>query len=1130
MEFLSLSEASSMKTFDLKYCRSKLEDHYQKTATVPTSVWCKKSVVDIHQIYTRLSWVKEKQTPAGTTQSELKHYSDLLTADKNGAIPKRILVQGQTGIGKSTFVKKLLVDWVEVNKETGDEQTSVLKNFELVVAVNLKEVSKCQSLEDVIRMSNVFAKEDKYMTDSLIDYITNNQEKVLLIFDGYDEYRSGCSSEIYEIFRGSSLRSCCVLITTRISKADELRGMEDLHAEITGFSEVDRRDFMRRFLADDEASYLYGHLLDRNLQELTKVPLLLLFFCTLWKRGQSKVFPKSKTELYTYIIQFIINHSHIKRSPPHYVNLQSSKEILSEIGKVALQGLLNDDHLFEYSQLSDAVLCDESVFIGLLQITEYSETLQPVGMVSFIHKSIQEFLAAWYIIYKCIPEGGSVGEIGVKLEDCLALKNVFQFMCGLSEDGASMVFTHLKSVRISDPSLDLSKAIPDVEKETDVPLSDVSDRQRNFNDLVLNSFEEVESKAELSETCLDCLGSIFLLPSNYMKSFPEDLLLKLRDASTWSFIFEYRDLYSELDGRNPEASIQLRRMIDLTERDTESFESQKLKRFLLDFLNINFHCFCRFLAVICIRNGQVYFYIKHLKMTCDLHARLITDNVVHSHAAYSSLRQTCLKYLKTLSCFKSDDSMKFPFIEECKDPFFPLHDDPFERMKRSFSDKALCPFLEQVPNPSSCTLSIKRCDLTSEGAVKLASLLPMFENVTNLDLSLAVCSAKSVTILVTAIKHKTLVDLILSEIHLTSAVVDALGQSLPELSTIRTLRISGLNVCFNEAATRLCAAIKHKSLEVLELSEINMQSAAAEVLGQSLPKLSALQTLKISGLAKFSDEKVTFILMSAVAKALGQSRALSALQKLEISSLDGSKLLVRFVESILHIEPFQKLEIGGPEPFQTLEIGGLSECSAKAVTRLFTAFKDKTLKKLKLSKIMLTSAVAEALGQSLPEFSAVDSLVISGSDGCSLQDKEMEALFGRFNRPSPLVSLVIEHFSLRGSLSVLAKNLHFFPRLKHLDLSITVDEADLFGLLEKMKLLPELEHLTLKGIALHHSIRSMVPLLLKLKKLETLCLKTEDFSKEELCYVQEAFQGKLRQLTIEVANCGKASQHLWISR
>ena len=229
---------------------------------------------------------------------------------------------------------------------------------------------------------------------------------------------------------------------------------------------------------------------------------------------------------------------------------------------------------------------------------------------------------------------------------------------------------------------------------------------------------------------------------------------------------------------------------------------------------------------------------------------------------------------------------------------------------------------------------------------------------------------------------------------------------------------------------------------------------------------------------------------------------------------------VRFVECILQ-----------PEPFQTLEIGGLSECFAKAVTRLFTAFKDKTLKKLKLSKIMLTSAVAEALGQSLPEFSAVDSLEISGSDGCSLEDKEMKALFGRFNRPSPLVSLVIDHFSLRGSLSVLAKNLHFFPRLKYLDLSVTVDEADLFGLLENMKLLPELEHLILKDSALRHSIRSLVPQILKLKNLEMLFLKTdEDFSREELCYVQEAFEGKLSHLRIEVANCGKASQHSWISR
>ena len=517
-----------MQPFDFKSCRSKLEVHYQKTATVPTSVWCKKSVVDIHQIYTPLSWVKEEQNPAGTTQSELKHYTELFTANKNGVIAKRILVQGQTGIGKSTFVKKLLVDWIEVNEGNGDEQAAVLKNFELVVAVNLKEVSKCQSLVDVIRKSNVFAKEDKYMTEGLVDYISNNQEKVLLIFDGYDEYRMGCNSEIYEIFHGNSLRSCCVLITTRISKADELRGGEDLHAEITGFSLVDRKTFMRRFLNSKEVSELEDHLDEKDLDQLAKVPLLLLFFCILWRKGKSKSFPKSKTKLYVDIVQFILNHSHSKQTADktktkQYVELKSFKEILSEIGKVALQSLLKDDHLFEYSQLSDSVRCDKSVFIGLLQITEYSETLRPVGMVSFIHKSIQEFLAAWYITYKCIPEIGNLGEIGVKLKECLDLENVFQFICGLSKDGALAALRHLKSVRISDPSLNLSKAITHGGNETNVYLNLVTLRQWQFHELVLDLFEEVESKAELSRTCLDCLEGVLL--SHPARSLPKDLLI-----------------------------------------------------------------------------------------------------------------------------------------------------------------------------------------------------------------------------------------------------------------------------------------------------------------------------------------------------------------------------------------------------------------------------------------------------------------------------------------------------------------------------------------------------------------------------------------------------------------------------
>ena len=779
--------------------------------------------------------MKEEQTPAGTTQAELKHYCDLFKAKKNGVIPKRILVQGQTGIGKSTFVKKLLVDWVDVNNETGDEQAAILKNFELMVAINLKEVSKCQSLEDVIRLSKVFAKEDKYMTEGLVDYITNNQEKVLLIFDGYDEYRSGLDSEIYEIFSGNSLRSCCVLITTRISKADELQGGEDLQAEITGFSEVDRKDFMQRFLSIDEASDLEMFLFNRNLEELAKVPLLLLFFCILWRRRKLKLFPETKTSLYKEIVQFILNHSYRKQTPPLYVQLTSLEKILSEIGKVALQALLKDDHLFEYSQLPDSVRCDESVFTGLLQITEYSETLQPIGMVSFIHKSIQEFLAAWYITYRCIPEGRNLDEIGVKLEVCLALENVFQFVCGLSEDGASIALRHLRSMRISDPSLDLSKALPDLQNETDAPLSDVTERQCKFRDLVLNSFEEVESKCKLSKACFDCFGSILLSPRR--GSFPKDLLLKARHENSWSVIFGLICPGSVLRSMKADVLVLLDTLKTLV---AESSEILNVVDFVRNFSDMYFRCFCGFLPVVCFRNDQLHFYIRHLDIMCEDHAKLFIDFAVPSNSEHLISGQMCLKFLKTFHCSPSRFSIKGlgAIIKQC---------NHLERLQVVDSGDTLCHTLEQVSNPLKCSLSIKRCALTSKGAEKLAFLLPRFENITELDLRLAKCSYEAAAKVVAAIKHKTLERLKLRKIYLTPALAEALSQSLPKLLTLRLLKIGDLTECSDDSVTRLVTAIKHKTLESLKFCKISLTSAAAEALGRSLPEFLALEELRVKG-------------------------------------------------------------------------------------------------------------------------------------------------------------------------------------------------------------------------------------------------------------------------------------------
>ena len=1146
----------------------------------------------------------------------------------------------------------------------------------------------------------------------------NNQEKVLLIFDGYDEYRSGRYSEIYEIFSGNSLRSCCVLMTTRISKADELQGGQDLHAEITGFSEVDRRDFMRRFLNSEEVSELEDLLYERKLGELAKVPLLLLFFCILWRKGQSKSFPKSKTKLYVDIVQFILNHSRSKKTgdetkTKQYVELNSFKEIFSEIGKVALQSLLKVDHLFEYSQLSDSVRCDESVVVGLLQITEYSETLQPVGKVSFIHKSIQEFLAAWYITYRCIAEGGNLGEIGVKLEECLDLQNVFQFMCGLSDDGALAALRHFKSVRISDPSLDLSKAIPHGGSKTDVPLNAVTIRQLQFNYLVLELFEEVESKAELSRTCLDCLGSVVL---HSTRSLPKGLLIEAKDTSSFSLISNIGESLNKV-------------FKILVSKSSKTFN---VADFLEKFENVSMSpCYCWFASILCFRNGQLYFYITDLVLSCLPHTRLFTDNFSVLSSALNVLR----------------------FYQFCRS---------------EYSDDSICHLLEQVSNPHRCFLSIERFFLTSKGAVNFTSLLPRFQKVTRLDLDLAECSAEAVSKLFPAIKHESLKELKLSEITLTPAVVESLSQSLPELtalqilqikdssgcnlvllipvysssfgtltitgltenaareitrlsdvfkhkpvdevklsevkrtstladalchllselSDLRRLSISSLNECSDEAATKLVAAIKHKTLDKLYLHGINLTSAAAEALGQLLPELSALRTLSLGSLTECSDKAVTKLvasvkhknldqlylhginLTSAAAEALGQLLPeLSALRTLSLGSLTecSDKAVTKLVASVKHknldqlylhginltsaaaealgqllleLSALRTLSLGFltecsdeavtklvasikhknldqlflhginltsaaakalgqllPElsALRTLSLGSLTECSDEAVTKLVASIRHKNLAQLYLRGINLTSAVAEALGQllreppslqtlefcfsdgctlwlwfvvfiwkistleirgltessaevvlslieviknwiiteltlsnialtstvtealaqSLPELSSLQTLRISGSDGCSLQNKELEALFGRFNRPSSLTELSITLFSARGSLGSIANNLRFFPSLRVLLLAdLDMGEADLSDLLKNLKFTPDLRSLSLMGNPLGHAVRSMIPYLIEQRKLVLVCFRRRDCSEEDLKYVQEAVKEKRPKLII----------------
>ena len=741
--------------------------------------------------------MKEEQTPAGSSQAGLNHYTDVLTENKNGLPSNRILLQGQTGIGKSTFVKKLAMDWAELDENRlTDEQRAILKKFELAVIIDLKKVSKYQNLRDIISASHIFADEDTAMKDGLLSYITHNQDKVLLVFDGYDEYHFGSNSEIFEIFKGNKLRNCCVLITTRISKADELKEFKDVHAEITGFSGEDIHSFMVRMLGEKrQANALRYHLCKRNLYDLARVPLLLLFFCTLWKKGSAQSFPDSKTTLYIEIVQYVLNHNAAKCSPANFRKVEDFKEILAEIGKVALECLLKDDHVFEYDQLSHANrICEESRIIGLLQVSEYSENLRPAGMVSFIHKSIQEFLAAWFITYRCVPEG-NLGEINDRtrtLDDCRSLENVFQFVCGLSDDGAVKVFEHLKSVRISDSELDLSKMIPD---GTDEPLCDITWKHHCFIALVNNLFCEVQSKTEVLRHYLNCTDGIIFVERESVREIIPDW--RILNGITVNGVVLFENKFVRQKATKIYRSMLFLDCLDVPLRMTENSVVVAVGKFLRKFKAIicGSSVPCNFTCILHYHNCQVFFNITHLYLHCDDHADLLTNlTSTPSHSTSSSSEGFCLKYLSFLHIYTdvNERTMKclVTIFRDCKN----LKNILFQSVT-----KRTCELLQYVPNPRTCRVQLGyfllstfgEPSLTSADVTKLAGLLPQFNNLVSLNLDLDDCCAEAVNKLVFSITHKTLEDLGLSGIILTPVTAAALGRSISEMSSLRELSISG---------------------------------------------------------------------------------------------------------------------------------------------------------------------------------------------------------------------------------------------------------------------------------------------------------------------------------------------------
>jgi len=122
---------------------------------------------------------------------------------------------------------------------------------------------------------------------------------------------------------------------------------------------------------------------------------------------------------------------------------------LIQVGELAFDALLAESLEFEFEQLPSEFANSVLIRVGVIQVVNLFSA-RPKKVVAFLHKSIQEFLAAWFVIHKLIPSAKDNLSCMTAIDStdkAVEMVEVLKFVSQWSLEGSSAVLLHLESLR-----------------------------------------------------------------------------------------------------------------------------------------------------------------------------------------------------------------------------------------------------------------------------------------------------------------------------------------------------------------------------------------------------------------------------------------------------------------------------------------------------------------------------------------------------------------------------------------------------------------------------------------------------------------------------------------------------------
>ena len=314
------------------------------------------------------------------------------------------LIEGAPGIGKSMLAFELCHRWVD--KEA-------LQHYSVLLLLRLRDEA-VQKLSSVENLLGYFLRSQSWRQEAIQTIIDSSGKDVLIILEGFDELPEYIASNSQSVFFKliNTLPRATIIITSRPSAKPYLN--KELcftqHIEVLGFTKDSISKYVTKFF---EGNDLLLHKFKQCLQQFPKleeclhIPIILVIVLDVFSeqfiidKNLTQSTTLTYTELYEMLIRMLI-YCHLKdQNPDRSINFTSLEDLpqpelddFHSLCHLAYSGFLN-----RQKQRQLVFYLNNLNTLGLMQkepqvlVSEGGDTFA----YSFLHLTIQEFLAAYHI-------------------------------------------------------------------------------------------------------------------------------------------------------------------------------------------------------------------------------------------------------------------------------------------------------------------------------------------------------------------------------------------------------------------------------------------------------------------------------------------------------------------------------------------------------------------------------------------------------------------------------------------------------------------------------------------------------------------------------------------------------------